>query len=96
MKPIRLLAVGDVERRLMDAVRSSLADEYGTRCSIDGQVIDPVSAYHPERNQYHSTDLIEKLTRLDGANQQQLLGITAVDLFIPILTFVFGEAQLAG
>ncbi len=95
MKPIRLLAVGDVERRLMDAVRDSLAEEYRTRCSIDRQVVDPVSAYHPERNQYHSTDLVEKLTRLDGANQQ-LLGITAVDLFIPILTFVFGEAQLGG
>jgi archaemetzincin len=25
-----------------------------------------------------------------------MLGVTAVDLYIPILTFVFGEAQMAG
>ena len=26
----------------------------------------------------------------------ELLGVTAVDLYIPILTFVFGEAQIGG
>ncbi len=95
MKPIRLLAVGDVERHLMDAVRDSLAREYATRCSVDGSMVDPAFAYHPERDQYHSTHLVEKLTEFGGTNQR-LLGITALDLFIPILTFVFGEAQLGG
>jgi archaemetzincin len=95
MKPIYLLAVGDVERRLMDAVRDSLAREYATRCLVDARIVDPAFAYHPERNQYHSTHLVEKLMQFDGAGRQ-LLGITAVDLFIPILTFVFGEAQLSG
>ncbi|MBI4462937.1 MAG: archemetzincin, partial [Acidobacteria bacterium] len=26
----------------------------------------------------------------------RLLGITALDLYVPVLTFVFGEAQLSG
>ncbi len=30
------------------------------------------------------------------SNTWRLLGITAFDLYIPILTFVFGEAQLGG
>lgn len=94
MNAIRLLAVGDVERRLMDAVRDSLAREFGIRCSVDTTIIDPSFAYYPQRNQYHSTQLVEKLQQLNS--DQRLLGVTSVDLFIPILTFVFGEAQLGG
>jgi archaemetzincin len=30
------------------------------------------------------------------AGRGSILGVTAVDLYIPILTFVFGEAQLGG
>lgn len=29
-------------------------------------------------------------------SNERILGVTAVDLYIPILTFVFGEAQLRG
>jgi archaemetzincin len=95
MKPIRLVALGEVERRLLDVVRASLIRAYRAKCEIDSRPIDPSVAYHPERNQYHSTHLVEQLTRLDGGTER-LLGVAAVDLFIPILTFVFGEAQLGG
>lgn len=94
MKNLRLLAIGDVARPMMDAVRGSLAREFGMRCAVDATVIDPSFAYYPQRNQYHSTQIVEKLQQLNG--DQRLLGITSVDLFIPILTFVFGEAQLGG
>jgi archaemetzincin len=95
MKPIRVLALGEVERRLLDVVRTSLIREYRAKCEIDSRPFDPSVAYHPERNQYHSTHLVEQLTRIDGGSER-LLGVAAVDLFIPILTFVFGEAQLGG
>ncbi len=94
MKELRLLAIGVVERPLMETVRESLAREFGMRCSIDPEVIDPAFSYYPQRNQYHSTQLVERLQQL--GREQRLLGVTAVDLFIPILTFVFGEAQLGG
>jgi len=57
----------------------------------------PVHTYHVTRNQYYSTQLLEYL--LECANHDGLfrvLGITAADLYIPIFTFVFGEAQLDG
>jgi archaemetzincin len=56
----------------------------------------PMQTYHVEREQNHSTQLLEYL--LDDAQLEpfQILGITAADLYIPIFTFVFGEAQLDG
>jgi archaemetzincin len=48
------------------------------------------------RNQHHSTQLLEYLLGDDPPRFLGILGITAVDLYIPIFTFVFGEAQLDG
>jgi archaemetzincin len=31
-----------------------------------------------------------------GIDSRRVLGVTAVDLYIPILTFVFGESQIGG
>jgi archaemetzincin len=95
MKPIRVLPVGAVDRRLIDVVRQALAREFRTTCMVADSLVDPAFAYHPERSQYHSTALLEHLSRLGNA-AELLVGVTAVDLYIPILTFVFGEAQVGG
>jgi archaemetzincin len=95
MKPIRVVPVGRTERPLLDAVTSSLRREFRTDCLLASDAIDPGFAHHPERNQYLSTAIIEHLSRANGG-QEVLIGVTNVDLYIPILTFVFGEAQLGG
>lgn len=95
MKPVRVLALGEVERRLLEVVRDSMIREFRTPAQIEQRPLDPSSAFHPERNQYHSTELIELIVKTNGRGEQ-LIGVAAVDLFIPILTFVFGEAQLGG
>jgi archaemetzincin len=56
--------------------------------------VDPQFAFHPERQQYHSTEILAWMHRTAGRDTWRLLGVTALDLYIPILTFVFGEAQL--
>ena len=49
-----------------------------------------------ERKQYYSTGIIEKaLTNCDNLSGKVLL-ITDLDLYVPVLTFLFGEAQLNG
>ena len=53
-------------------------------------------AYDPSRDQYNSRRLLQQLLKLRPRGVDRILGITGVDLFIPVLTFVFGEAQLEG
>jgi archaemetzincin len=54
----------------------------------------PDDAYDPRRKQWSSSRILSWLV---GAGPEgRLLGLTDVDLFIPILTFVFGEAQVGG
>lgn len=52
--------------------------------------------YAPERNQYHSTLILAQLLKYLPDESSKIIGITSVDLFIPVLTFVFGESQLDG
>src|SRR5262249_27245658 len=58
--------------------------------------LDPEFAYHPERQQYHSSEILQGMQQYVGSDSWRVLGITSVDLYIPILTFVFGEAQMGG
>jgi len=52
--------------------------------------------YTRERNQYHSTLILAQLLKHLPREDDKILGITSVDLYLPVLTFVFGESQLAG
>ncbi|MDZ7262718.1 MAG: archaemetzincin family Zn-dependent metalloprotease [candidate division KSB1 bacterium] len=58
--------------------------------------IDPSSTYEPSRNQYNSSLLLAQLVAMRPGNAHRILGVTELDLYIPILTFVFGEAQFNG
>ncbi|MBI1747768.1 MAG: archaemetzincin family Zn-dependent metalloprotease [Acidobacteria bacterium] len=58
--------------------------------------LEAAAAYEAARNQYNSTTLLAHLLPLRPPHSAKILGITELDLFIPILTYVFGEAQLSG
>jgi archaemetzincin len=59
--------------------------------SID---LDPYFA--PDRQQYQATLILARLLRQLPDEQSKIVGITCVDLYIPVLTFVFGQSQLDG
>ncbi len=94
MRPLRLVPVGDVEQPLLDAVRLGVMKEFNVACREIRRTFDASFAFHPERGQYHSTLILEQLEQLDG--DDIIIAVTGHDLFIPILTFVFGEAHLEG
>lgn len=53
-------------------------------------------AYSTERKQYNSTKILEKLTKNAPKDSLKIVAICERDLYIPVLTHVFGEAQLKG
>jgi archaemetzincin len=57
---------------------------------------DPSPAFDPERGQYSSTRLLRMLLDDPNGSDGRVLGVAGVDLFAPVLTYVFGEAQLQG
>ena len=69
---------------------------FGFKTEIKSLLQDVNFAYDLTRDQYHSTAILEKLASTSPPSATKIVAITHVDLFIPILTHVYGEAQLAG
>ena len=55
----------------------------------------PEFAHNSTRRQYHAALILKKLAA-SRRPHSRLLAVVSVDLFIPVLTHVFGEAQLGG
>lgn len=49
------------------------------------------AAYDPQRKQYSSSELLTSLRR--AQREEKAVGIADVDLYVPRLNFVFGEAD---
>lgn len=96
MKVLQLLPIGEFDPRLLRELGPAMAETFRVPCEVARLRLDPEFAYHGERQQYHSSEILQAMQRLVTRDSWQVLGVTAVDLYIPILTFVFGEAQIGG
>ena len=94
MTEIQIVPVGSVDRDILEFLSAALGETIGAKCVVSDGAVDPASAFNSARRQYNSTQLLLKLLESESANGGKLLGVADVDLFIPVLTFVFGEAQL--
>jgi archaemetzincin len=96
MNRLDLLAIGDCDRRILVRLAAVLGRLFRVRCVLLPDSLNPAIAFHPERQQYHSSEILLAMQTFVHADSWRVLGITMVDLYIPILTFVFGEAQMGG
>src|SRR5690242_7585490 len=95
MKPLYLAAPPGTEREAFSDLCTRV--ERGFEVPVTPmQMPDLEFTYDAARRQYASLPVLEMLARICPAGALKLLAVTECDLFIPVLTFVFGHAQLAG
>jgi archaemetzincin len=83
------------DREALAVVRARMETEFGEPAR-ELQLPSIDFAFDAGRRQYGSIPVLEMLTRLCPADGLKLLALTSRDLFIPVLTFVYGHAQLGG
>jgi archaemetzincin len=95
---MRFLYVGatpEVEREPFEAVCDRMGREFGV--PVRELALPPIEfAFDATRRQYGSAAVLEMLMRVYPEDAHKLLAVTERDLFIPVLTFVYGHAQLGG
>ena len=96
MSVLHVVGIGPMEGGLLERLRGDLKTCFQRPFEILPQRLDAEFAFHAERQQYHSSEILQKLQLSATAQTWRLLGVAGSDLYIPILTFVFGEAQLEG
>ncbi|KPK00722.1 MAG: hypothetical protein AMJ60_00270 [Desulfobacterales bacterium SG8_35] len=96
MENILLIPLGTINHDVAGFLSLSLPEILHAPCRILAEDIALEPFYSSDRRQYHSTEILRQLLPLAAGKDQHILGIMDEDIYIPILTFVFGEAQLSG
>lgn len=95
MHSIKIVPVLPVSIDLLRSLCAPLEAEFRLPVAVDTvHAFDSDVAYNMSRGQTNSSAVLAELLRVFPTHKGKLLAITSVDLFIPVLTFVFGEAQL--
>ena len=106
MKTIELRSLGDVDPVLLEDLGPKLQETFEVPVRIGSNRIPIDRFYDRQRGQYNSTEILRYLDDSGHSTHRKwsprmddgvrFVGITGQDLFIPILTYVFGEAMLGG
>jgi archaemetzincin len=94
---IELIPLGSETRiEILDDLAAALARIFRCSCHVNPDMLNIEFAHEVRRDQYHSTAILRHMAQTPPPSGKRRLGVTCADLFVPVLTFVFGEAQLEG
>jgi archaemetzincin len=93
---INILNASTLEDERLRAVSQAVGQVFGLRTYVTPAPLNLDRAFDASRGQYNSTALLAQLLQAFGDGDEKRIAVVGVDLFIPVLTFVFGEAQLNG
>jgi archaemetzincin len=88
--------IGAAPAAALEEIERALAAAFGLTTARLAPIPEPASAFSPQRGQWSAIAFLEALLAQAPPAAQRLLGITERDLFVPVLSFVFGQAQLGG
>ncbi len=88
--------MGAIDDDILQWLRNDLRDYLDLPVKTMGALAIPEGSFLRNRNQHHSTVILKELLGEVPSDALKVLGLIDRDLCIPILTFVFGEAQLGG
>ncbi len=81
---------------LLPGLCQGLEELFGMTARVVACSFDPGRALDPSRGQYNSRALLEMLLHEARPEAARVLGVGGIDLFVPVLSYVFGEAELDG
>lgn len=96
---IFLVSIGEVQKTILNEISIDLQEVFRTVpvSILSHNVLLPENSFNSYRQQYNSSIILNYMQRLFSFPiQSKILGITNVDLYVPELNFVFGEALLGG
>jgi len=76
----------------MEELKDRAGDIFHCPVEIESGFSDLAQAYNPERKQYFSSKLLASLKKTE--REERVVGIADVDIYVPRLNFVFGEADI--
>ncbi len=93
---VLVAAIDPVDVEILGATCDAAEQYFDAICFIEDPLTPPESAYDPARRQYRSDVILGYLNLLAPDRVEKVLAVTELDLYVPGLNFVFGQAILNG
>ena len=91
---IILKPTGNIENNILEELKEKLSQTFGCTVEVIPEDIKLEQAYNSKREQYLASKLLAGLKKSDAAKDAKVLGIFDVDLYVPGLNFIFGQAEI--
>ena len=96
MNELCLVSIGNVPGKALQWIENATAEWFPLPVRCLPSLPIPPGAYDARRGQYQSVEFMKMLAGRAPSDASRVLGITDVDLAIPMLSFLFGQAQFDG
>jgi Predicted Zn-dependent proteases len=96
LQTITFVSFGLFDKKMLDKVADAVIQEFHSNVVIRDGHIDLGIYYDGARRQYDGNALIKLVQSFSFPDSDKTLALFNVDLFVPILTFIFGQAFLGG
>jgi archaemetzincin len=96
LQNITLISFGYFEEDFLKNIAEAVKHEFLISVNIKEGHLDLSEFYDPGRRQYNGGELLKEVDSVFSSDYTKTLGLFSVDLFIPILTYIFGQAFLNG
>jgi archaemetzincin len=96
LQNITLISFGYFEENFLKNVAEAVGYEFHVAVNTKEGHLDLSEFYDPTRRQYNGFKLLKEVDKIYSSDSCKTLGLFSVDLFIPILTYIFGQAFLNG
>ncbi len=96
LQNITLVSFGYFEDGFLEKIAETVNHEFLFSVYIKEGHIDLSEFYDPVRRQYNGSRLLKEVDSFYSYDSNKTIGLFNVDLFIPILTYIFGQAFLNG
>jgi len=95
-KMIGVVPIGEVDEMVPKVVAANITSHMGVDAMVIAPMKHPAYALDPRKLQYDAGLIIEALGGCADAGYDKVVGVLSVDLFVPIFSYVYGEAQQGG
>ncbi|RLD30741.1 MAG: hypothetical protein DRI70_00255 [Bacteroidetes bacterium] len=93
---IILVSCGLFEKELTGRVAKDVSREFHYPVNLKECSMDISDFYNPGRRQYDANELLRMISERAPRDAIKVIGMVRVDIYIPILTYIFGQAALNG
>jgi archaemetzincin len=96
VQSILLISQGHFEKNFLEKMAKDVVHEFHFPVNFEVSHIDLSEFYDPMRRQYDGNELLKEIDSQYSSQLIKKVGLFRVDLFIPILTYIFGQATFKG